>query len=214
MSKIRGILFDNDGTLVDTQQLILSSFQHATKTVLGKIIPDDVLMKKVGQPLAVQMWDFTDNADTQQELLRVYREFNHACHDEAVRAFPGVISGLATLQKRGYKLGIVTGKMHWLAWRGLEIVGAAPYLDCCIGPDDCPKHKPDPEPIIAGAEALGLKPSECVYVGDSPYDIAAGNAAGCQTVACLWGMFSKESLAAENPTFACENFQELLELFE
>ena len=125
----KGILFDNDGTLVDTHEIILASFRHCTRTVLGKVIPDEVLLRKVGQPLAVQMRDFTDDPAQQEELLRVYREYNHAIHDDAVRAFPGVAEGLAELDRRGFALGVVTSKMHALAWRGLQRTGLAPDLD-------------------------------------------------------------------------------------
>ena len=68
-------------------------------------------------------------------------------------------------------MGVVTSKMHALAWRGLQVVGAAPYLGCLIGADDCAKHKPDPAPILLGCERMGAQPEECVYVGDSPFDM-------------------------------------------
>lgn len=206
---IKGILFDNDGTLVDTHAIILASMRHSTRTVLGKIIPDEVLLRKVGQPLAVQMQDFTDDPDLQVEILRVYREHNHAIHDDAVKAFPGVAEGLECLAKSGYALGVVTSKMHALAWRGLEITGLAPYLSCCIGVDDCQRFKPEAEPILRGAEALGLNPEECLYVGDAPFDIQAGKAAHTQTGAALWGMFSPEVLRAEEPDFEYETFAAL-----
>ena len=209
---MKGILFDNDGTLVDTGDLILASMRHCTRTVLGRTIPDEELLRKVGQPLAVQMVDFTPDESEQVELLRVYREHNHAIHDETVRAFPGAREALAQLSSRGVKLGVVTSKMHALAWRGLEITGLAPFLGCCVGADDCERFKPDGEPVVRGAEMLGLAPRECLYVGDSPYDIQAGHAAGCRTAAVTWGMFSVESLAAEQPDYTCATFDELLEL--
>ena len=213
METIRGILFDNDGTLVDTEQIILESFRYATRKVLGKTIPDDELMKKVGQPLALQMWDFTTEQSAHDELLSVYRSYNHSIHDQRVRAFDGIVEALRTLKEHGYALGVVTSKLHDLAWKGLSITGCAPYLDCCLGPQEYQGCKPEPEPILAGAAALGLSASECVYVGDSPFDIAAGNAAGCKTVACLWGVFDEAALAAENPTWICASVHELLELF-
>ena len=211
MIHCKGILFDNDGTLVDTRDLLLASFRHCTTQVLGRTYPDDVLLHGVGTPLAVQMQDLTDDPETQQELLRVYREYNHAIHDEMIRAFPDVPDGLAALRERGYSLGVVTAKMRWLAWHGLEITNLAPYFSCCIGADDCELHKPHPDPILMGCERLGLAPTECLYVGDSPYDIQAGNAAGCRTAAVLWGMFDEKELRNQAPTFVCSDFKELIE---
>ena len=209
---LRAILFDNDGTLVDTHDLILSSMRHATRTVLGRTFPDEELMAKVGIPLADQMMDFADGDDeVRDELLRVYRQHNHAHHDQAITAFPGVIEGLKKFAEAGLAMGVVTSKRAPLATRGLKIVGAWRYMDCLIGPDECPKAKPEPDPIVAAANLLGIPAKECVYVGDSPFDIHAGNAAGCTTVAALWGMFSAEALAAEQPDYAFRSFAELTE---
>ena len=207
---MKGILFDNDGTLVDTRDIILSSLRYSTRLVLGRVVPDDVLMAKVGQPLAVQMHDFTEDEDEQEELVRVYRAHNATIHDASIRAFPGAAEALAELSGRGFALGVVTSKLHAIAWRGLEITGLAPYLSCCIGSDDCERFKPDPEPIERGAVALGLPPSECLYVGDSPYDLQAGRAAGCQTAAVTWGVFPPDMLQRETPDIMCGTFADLV----
>lgn len=206
---IQGVLFDNDGTLVDTYSLLLASMQYATKQVLGKEYSEERLMQGVGTPLEAQVATFTDDKALQAELLRVYREHNHARHDSAIVLFPGVKEGLGRLHAAGLKLGVVTAKRHALAWHGLEILGVSPYLSCLVGPDDCALSKPDPAPVLLAAELLGLTPTECLYVGDSPYDIQAGNAAGCKTVAVLWGMFSEEVLRAENPVYVISSFSEL-----
>lgn len=208
---VRAILFDNDGTLVDTHDLILASMRHSTRTVLGRVIEDDVLMLKVGQPLVVQMRDFTDDPSLQQEILRVYREHNHAIHDEAVKAFPSVEQALVRLKQHGYALGVVTSKMHALAWRGLKITGLAPYLDCCVGADDCVHYKPEAEPVLRGAEALGVDAAECLYVGDAPFDIQAGKAAGTLTAAVFWGMFPPDELQAENPDYAYATVEDFID---
>lgn len=210
---IRAILFDNDGTLVDTHDLILSSMRHTVNDTFGLNLPDERLMAKVGIPLFDQMMDFAADAEQRDEMLRVYREHNHAHHDAAVKAFPGVVEGLRVLSEAGFLMGVVTSKRAPLATRGLEITGAWPYLDCLVGPDECPKAKPDPDPILFGANLLGVPAEECAYVGDSPFDIKAGNAAGCMTVAVLWGMFSREDLQAEKPDCFCESFSELVDLF-
>ena len=209
---MKAILFDNDGTLVDTRDIILASMRYSTREVLGRVIPDDVLMRKVGQPLAVQMRDFTPSEPLQEELLRVYRAHNATIHDERISAFPGMADALATLYERGLKLGVVTSKLRTTAWHGLEITKLAPYLSCCIGAEDCAHFKPEAEPVLLGAEALGVAPGDCWYVGDSPYDLQAGHAAGCDTVAVTWGVFSPEVLAAERPTYTCDSLSDFVDL--
>lgn len=166
-------------------------------------------MAKVGQPLAVQVLDFTDDPVLQQRWLETYRDHNHRHHDEAVSAFPGVRECLQELHGQGLKLGVVTSKLHALAWHGLEICGLAPFLDCCIGADDCDESKPSPKPVRFGLEALGLSADRCPYVGDSPFDMQAGAGAGCPTVAVTWGMFDEAVLVAQDPTIMCATPQEV-----
>ena len=199
-SHIEAVLFDLDGTLLDTRELILASFRHATLEVLGRRIPDEELLRKVGQPLAAQMWDFTDDPHVHEQLLSAYRAHNHAAHDEMVRAFPGVRDMLARVQERGLPMGVVTSKMHALAQHGLDICGLAPRFSCLVGPDDFPEHKPSPGPVRFGCELLNVSPENCLYVGDSPFDMQAGNAAGCPTIAVTWGMFPREVLKANSPS--------------
>ncbi len=212
MPAINAVLFDNDGTLVDTHDLLLASFRHATQDILGHTLPDEVLMAKVGQPLAVQMRDFSDDPDVQEALLKSYRAFNHEKHDEAVRLFPGVREGLERLHEAGFSMGVVTSKMSPLARHGLEILGVSKYFACLVGADSCEHHKPHPEPVELGAELLGVAPQRCAYVGDSPFDMEAGREAGCVTAAVLWGMFGENRLREQNPDYICKTFDELADL--
>jgi len=201
---IKAVLFDLDGTLLDTHELILASMRYATREVLGEEIPEQRLMRKVGQPLATQLWEFSHgDASTHEALLRAYREHNGRFHDGMVRPFEGVRDVLVALQQEGYLLGVVTSKRHDLAMRGLSLFGLDAFMQCVVGSDDCDTHKPDPGPVRLGATLLGAGPDECFYVGDSPYDIQAGNAAGAITVAALWGMFAPEELVAEGPAYCC-----------
>lgn len=211
-ANIKAVLFDLDGTLLDTHDLILRSFRHSTQKVLGRNIPDDELMKKVGQPLEAQMWDFTDDLEVHDLLLTTYRDYNHEVHDAAVRAYDGVGEVLAALRERGLRTAVVTSKRHALAQRGIDVCGLSDFVEFVVGPDDFPAHKPDPGPVRYGCELMGLAPEECVYVGDSPYDIQAGNGAGCTTVACTWGMFAPELLAEQNPAFTIDRPEGLLGL--
>lgn len=207
--KPRGVLFDLDGTLIDTYDLILQSFRYTVRTVLGRDVPDALLMAKVGQPLATQMWDFADSAAVHEELCRVYREYNAQIHDAAIREFPGTMEALAQLAAAGHPLGVVTSKRHACACQGLARFGMEPCFEFVIGSDDWPAHKPDPGPVSHGCDLLGLPPGECLYVGDSPFDLQAGNAAGCLTAAALWGMFPEGVLAAEHPDFLCASLADV-----
>ena len=211
MSGLKAILFDNDGTLVDSYELLMECFRFATREVLGEALPDELLSEKIGQPLVVQVLDFTDDPEAQQQIIVEYRAHNAQVHDEMLKAFPEAQPALARLAEAGFAMGVVTSKRHDIAWHGLELVGAAPYLSCLVGSDDCTPPKPDAAPVRAGCRLLGVEPGECAYVGDSPYDIQAGNAAGCTSVAVTWGMFPEERLRAEAPALVCASFGELVE---
>ena len=205
----QGILFDLDGTVIDTYHLLLVSFRHTMETVLGRSIPDKVLMAKVGQPLNTQMWDFTDDDAVHEELCRTYRAYNEQVHDELIASFPGTKQALADLRDAGFPLGVVTSKRHAPALKGLRRFDLEDSFDFLIGSDDWPTHKPDPGPVEHGCDLMGLRPDEVVYVGDSPFDMQAGNSAGCMTVAALWGMFDADVLLAERPDFSCGSLAEL-----
>ena len=202
---IEGVLFDNDGTLVDTRDLLLESFRYATRTVLGHELPDEAYLKSVGTPLADQMDGFARTPGESAELLRVYRAYNHRIHDQMIGPFPGIAEALDELSRANVKMGVVTSKLHDLAWHGLEITGLAKYFDFLIGPDDCPEHKPAPGPVLEGCRRMGLAPASCAYVGDSEFDIRAGNAAGTTTIAVLWGMASRATLEGEHPDVVCRD---------
>ena len=184
----------------------------AINDVLGRDLSDDALMAGVGTPLRDQMVGFAEGDEAlADQLLRTYREHNVAVHDANVRAFPGTREALERLRAAGIPMGVVTSKRHALAQRGLDMSGIAAFFDLLIAPDDWPEHKPAPGPILRACELMGLDPARCLYVGDSPFDIQAGNAAGCPTVAALWGMFPSEALAAERPAMACPSLTELVD---
>lgn len=207
------ILFDADGTLIDTYEIILASMRYSINEVLGKNHTDAELMHGVGTPLIDQMVFFCDgDRPLADHIIQVYRDHNDIVHDANICAFPDTAAALGRLQAAGIKLGVVTSKRHAMAARGLEMSGIAPYLPILIGHDDCAEHKPQPGPILLGCQMLDTTPARTLYVGDSPYDIQAGNAAGCATAAALWGMFSEEELRTQNPTYEASSLTELLNL--
>lgn len=209
MGNIKAVLFDLDGTILNTYEVLRASFRHATRTVLNEVIPDEVLLAKVGTPLSDQMWDFTDDQEKHDELLVVYRAYNAKIHDEMVELYPGIKEAMIQLHNEGYRLGVVTSKFHKPAVRGLEIFGLDTLLNFVSGADDWPIHKPLPGAVLRGCELLNLQPEECVYVGDSPFDMQSGNGAGVITVGATWGFFSEEALRNEAPDYLCSHAKAL-----
>lgn len=209
LSCVQCILFDLDGTLVDTVELILSSARYATAQVLGEALPDDVLKHDIGMPLKAQMESYAPGRS--DELLAVYRAHNAEVHDELIREYPGVEQALEALQRAGYRMGIVTSKSRPVAQRGLDHFGLGRFFDAVVGFEDTGIHKPQAAPVVEGARRLGVSAGSCAYVGDSPHDMAAGNAAGALTVAALWGPFP-ERVLEPGPDFAIRSLRELVAL--
>ncbi|WP_251179156.1 HAD family hydrolase [Adlercreutzia agrestimuris] len=212
---LAGLLFDLDGTLLDTYDIILHSMRHTVNDTYGLSLTDEELMRGVGTPLYDQMLTFTHgDSDKAAELTQIYREHNKEVHDRQIKAFPHTIEALKRFAARGLKMGIVTSKRHALAQRGLDLTELSPYFTVLIGSDDTDLHKPNPAPVIVGCEQLEISPDQILYIGDSPYDMQAGNGAGCQTVAATWGMFSEDTLRAQNPTIMCKQLTDLASLLE
>jgi pyrophosphatase PpaX len=193
-------LFDFDGTLVDTTEMIFQSMRHATSSVLGR---DDFsreeLLANVGQPLPRQMELF--DAEKAELLLEAYRAHHEEHHDRLIGEFPGVEEALSRLRAAGVKIVVVTSKrrrsveMALARFPGLDLV-----VDRFVTMEDTTEHKPNPEPLLKGLELVGDVPREkAVYVGDSPFDVQAAKAAGLTSVAVSWGAFSEETLREAEP---------------
>jgi pyrophosphatase PpaX len=192
LDEIRAVLFDLDGTLIDTEELILASARYATELVLGKALPDEVLRHNIGVPLRVQMAEYAPGHV--DELLAAYREHNDRVHDDLIRAYEGTEQALEELAEIGRPMAIVTSKSWPVAQRGLDFFGLGRFFRFVVGYEDTTIHKPEAEPILEAARRLGIPAEQCIYVGDSPHDMAAGNAAGAVTVAALWGPFPERVL--------------------
>lgn len=179
------VLFDLDGTLVDSAAVILGSFHHATETVLRRRFPDEEILARVGGTNLAHQMALLD-PDNVDELVRVYREHNDPQYSDLV-CFDGVLDVLARLKAEGRRLGIVSAKRRPTIERVLLSAGMGEYFDAVVGSDDTERHKPEPEPILKALELLEAVPAETAYVGDSPFDVAAARAAGVYAVAVGWG---------------------------
>jgi pyrophosphatase PpaX len=179
------VLFDLDGTVVDSGGIILASMRHATRTVLAREYTDAELMAKVGGPgLEAQMLALAP--DRVDELVRVYRAHNEPLH-ATLEAFPGIDGVLAQLKREGRRLGVVTAKRRATVEIAFAKLPLGHLFDTVVGGDETERHKPDPEPLLLGLERLGERPERAAYVGDSPYDMQAANAAGLYAVGVTWG---------------------------
>ena len=204
------VLFDLDGTLIDSGPIILASMQHAVRTVLDREIAYEELAATVGgQGLVAQMREL--DPDRVDELVETYKEHNDPLHD-TLEAFEELLAVLPRLKAEGRKLGIVTAKRHRTVALALDrFPELAEHFDVVIAHEDTDRHKPDPDPVLAAVERLGAEPSQAAYVGDSPFDIQAAKAAGAFAVAVGWGgIHSDERLLAEEPDAFVRTPEELL----
>lgn len=208
----RTLLFDLDGTLFDSTDLLLAGYKHATRAHLDQDTSDDDWWPHFGRPLRVQMAAFSEeHADA---MTATYRTFYSANHDAMLRLYEGVPEMLAHLKSAGFSMGVVTSKGSHVAERGLALLGIRDFFSVVIGEDDVHLHKPDPAPVLMALNRMGARPAGAWMIGDSPYDIQAGRAAGCRTAAVLWGPFSRESLAVTNPTAFADSPAELISLLK
>jgi pyrophosphatase PpaX len=210
--RFRVVLFDLDGTLIDSGGIILASMRHATRAVLNREIEDEILMATVGGAGLVEQMRLLDPQRV-DELVRVYREHNEPLHD-TLEACAGILDVLPRLRQEGRRLGIVTAKRR-------ETVGLAfatlpelePLFDVVVGSEDTERHKPDPDPLLFALDRLGGEPAEAAYVGDSPFDLRAARAAGMHAVGVTWGgIHPAERLRAEEPDALVSSAEELLDV--
>ncbi|HWO90050.1 MAG TPA: HAD-IA family hydrolase [Gemmatimonadales bacterium] len=206
------LLFDFDGTLIDSIELILESYRHTMRVHRGATPPDDLFLAGLGTPLRVQFRSFTDDAEELAAMIQTYRRWNIDNHDAMVSAYPGALEAVKTLRSRGYRMGIVTSKNLRGLLRGLTLCGFEGLFDSFVTADSMDASKPHPAPVLACITELGGTPESSLFIGDSPHDIAAGRAAGTATAACLWGPFPRSALEAERPDHWLNSFDELLAL--
>ena len=195
------LLFDLDGTLVDSIELILSSFRYTFRQHVGEVPPDSKWIAGLGTPLFTQLKEFTQDDALARAMIATYRQYQLAHHDEFMRSYEGVTEAMAELRARGHTTVVVTSKMSDLAIRALDFTGLRGTIDLVVGMEDTQRHKPDPEPVRVALAKLGRAANEAVFLGDSPHDMASGNAAGVITVAAQWGPFSRQELDAAKPGY-------------
>ena len=192
------VLFDLDGTVVDSGAIILASMRHAIREVLGTEHTDEELMRAVGGPgLEAQMAPFAP--DRIEELVRVYRAHNEPLH-AGLQPCRGMLRLLGELDDEARALGIVTAKRRATVDLAFAVLPLERYFDVIVTSDDTERLKPHPDPILKAVELAEAEPTKTAYVGDSPFDVRAAKAAGVGAIAVNWGkIHSADALRAEQP---------------
>jgi pyrophosphatase PpaX len=206
------VLFDLDGTLIDSVDLIVESYQHTFRVHGLPMHSRDDILAGMGTPLRIVFGELTSDPAQIDTWIATYRAYNLSHHDRMVRPYPGAVEMVRALRARGRRLALVTSKNRSGAERGLAHVGLAGTMETIVGADDVTHPKPHPEPVERALATLGMPRESCVFVGDSRHDMQCGRAAGVSTAAITWGPFDREHLAVASPDHYCATPAELLTL--
>jgi len=182
---VKYVLFDFDGTLVNTNDVIIASWQHTYKHYLGYEVPLERITSCFGEPLLVTMAREFPDVDP-QEAAAEYRSFQQANCEGMVKIFPGISKMLEELASEGYVLGVVTSRTRTSAEFYADMFGIKKYFKVMICCEDTIKHKPEPEPVLKALHLLDASAEEAVMIGDSPFDVKCASGAGVKSVLVDW----------------------------
>jgi len=208
---MKNVLFDLDGTIIDTNELIIESFLHVLNDKLAMKITRDDLIPRMGGPLVDQFQYFTGRSNVDQQVVD-YRTYNLMRHDEMVSVFPYVNEVVQVFARNGIKLGVVTTKMRDTTKRALQMFDLLPYMQTIITLDDVENAKPHPEPVLLAMEAIQADPKETVMVGDSSFDILSAQRAGAWSAGVAWSLKGAEALTVYNPDWMLTDMRDLYDI--
>lgn len=208
--EINTILFDLDGTIIDTNDLIVESFKYTIKKHLGYDIKPNDVTPYFGEPLPITLKRFSE--DRLEELLTTYRSYNEENHDMYTKIREDVKDTLEIMYKKGIKMGIVTSKRKELAIRGLRLFELDKYFDVVVALEDTDEHKPKPAPILKALKTLSVSRENAIMVGDSPYDILCASNAGVASAAVKWTILPFKLLESSKPTYIIDGMKQLLSI--
>ena len=208
-TKISCILFDLDGTILNTNDLVLESLQYTIRTCLKTEVEPQRLYKYFGVPLVKIMADF--DPVQAEKMCMIYREYSAGRHDRMIKIFPHVRETLKKLYEKDIPVAVVTSKLRDLALRGLQLFQLDSFIDTVIAFEDTEEHKPEPAPILKALDKLGIQPEDgAIMVGDSPYDIGCAHNAGVFSAVVDWTLHSREELTRLSPDIWISDFHEVL----
>jgi pyrophosphatase PpaX len=189
------LLFDLDGTLIDSIELIMRSMRHAFDGYAASAPTDAEWRALIGRPLVDSFREFVPKESDVERLIGRYREYQLEHHDRLVRPYEGIVAAIEGFAAEGHPMALVTSKADWLAVRALLHVGLDSAISVVVGCDSCTRHKPHPEPVERALALLRSAPEDAIFVGDSPHDVESGRAAGVRTIGVTWGAATRDELA-------------------
>jgi pyrophosphatase PpaX len=207
----RAALFDLDGTLIDTDELVLSAFQHALQVRGHPEVDAREVRSQFGRPNREAFAALVEG--DAEALTSSYREYFCLHHDRLAKAFPGVEEGLRALRDAGIRTGVVTSRARESALVSLRRFALDGHVEVVVAGDDCRRSKPDPEPVQRAAAALGLPAPACLMIGDSPHDMASGRRASAATAAVRWSSVDWTAVLAAGPDHVLDTMDDLPALF-
>ncbi|MEP6833805.1 MAG: HAD hydrolase-like protein [Gemmatimonas sp.] len=207
------LLFDLDGTLIDSIDLLIQSmeFAFADRTHRPTVAE---WTAGIGKPLRVQVVEWAADATDVETLVNQYREFQNLHLERLTTIYPHVLETLAWAKQRGHLLGLVTSKGLGMTARSLSHVGLAGMFRVEVTVESTARHKPLPDPVLFALAQMQIPAGRALFVGDSTHDMHAGSAAGVKTAAATWGPFSANELSPTGPTFWLNSMSDLKPIIE
>lgn len=212
MKKDLAVIFDLDGTLLNTDLLIHKTFDHVfEKYKPGYILSEEEHLSFLGPTLKDTFARYFPESMS-DELIEYYRDYNHAHHEDFVTIYPTVKETLETLKNKGYPLAVVTTKYSKAAYLGLDLFDFTQYFDVVLGMDNVNRVKPDPEGILKAMNQTNCK--KALYVGDNTSDILAGKNAGVHTAGVKWTPKGTSEMEKLNPDLMIDEMKDIIHFIE
>lgn len=212
------VLFDFDGTIMDTNQVIIDSWQETFQQLEGRRQDRDVLLKTFGEPLEATMRDFFPDVPL-EKALDIYRGYQRDNFLNSIQLFPGVRQLLDELLQRQVRMALVTSRLKHTTMQALDRFDMNKYFGYVVTADDVTRHKPDPQSINIALEKIGSEPSRSLMVGDTLFDILCARNAGCKSALVAWTMSLADKVAdgfapEEKPDRIISNPAEILDMLK
>lgn len=209
---IEAVLFDLDGTLINTNRLIIESFKHVFKTELNIYPGEEEIVQYFGEPLLQTLARYDEKNTV--KLYNSYVQYNEKAHDDIVYAMEGAKEAILGLKERGIRVGVVSSKRRAMVDRGLRVCNLSELTDVIITPEDTQKHKPDGEPLIKACDILGIDTTNALMVGDSHFDILCGKNAMAKTCLVKYTAIPIENVLKYKPDFLIDKLTDLFDIVD